>query len=164
MLSTWRALELLILGGKCSDKLSPIFTVQTTRRAKAPPAECCDGRSAGRRQLGDVALDVAGDRLPHPTLSLSVRHPVAPEQHLLVVEWKACDLPADRQPLEEQLRAPAPGVLLAGGGRGRRLADLLDRLRAQRLAQDQHVALVVDVVDGGDLRPRLPRLLFLCHL
>src|SRR5680860_554979 len=70
-------------------------------------------------QLGDEALDVLGDRAAHPVLGYGVGHAVAAEQHLLVVERQAGDLPAHREALEEQLRATAPGVVLAGRRRSR---------------------------------------------
>ncbi len=90
----------------------------------------------------------------HPLLGRGVGHPVAAQQHLLVGEREAGDLPADREPLEEELRAPPPGVV----DRGRRargpLADLADRQPAQRLAQDQRVALLVAVLDRRGLLRR----------
>ena len=85
------------------------------------------------RQLGDVALDVLGDRLAHPALGLGVGHPVAAEQHLLLGQRQPGDLPAHREALEQRLRAPPPGVLQRGGVAGRRLADLGDRGGAERL-------------------------------
>src|SRR5680860_1154932 len=114
-------------------------------------------------QLGDEALDVLGDRAAHPVLGYGVGHAVAAEQHLLVVERQAGDLPAHREALEEQLRAAAPGVVLAGSRRRRALAELGDRRRAERLAQGQDVALDVAVVDRRRLLSR-PPLLPLRHL
>src|SRR5690349_22746972 len=57
--------------------------------------------SASQGQLGDVALDVLGDRPPNPRLRLGVGHPEAAEQHLLIVQRQAGDLPAHREALEQ---------------------------------------------------------------
>src|ERR1044072_3323382 len=118
-------------------------------------------------ESGNEALDVRGDRLAHPALGLGVRHPVAPEQHLLVLQRHAGDLPADHQVLEQHLLTAAPGVVLRARRGRRSLPQLADRPRAQRLAEDEDVALVVDVVDRGHLGARptgLLRLRALGHL
>ena len=104
-----------------------------------------------------------GDRLADPALGVGVGHPVATEQHRLVVERQPGDLPTHREALEEQLRAPPPGVLDRGGLAGRRLADLGDRSAAERFAQGQHVALGIGVVDRRDLLALAPFLLALRH-
>jgi len=110
----------------------------------------------------DMSLEVLGDRLTDPLLGERVGHPVATEQHLLLGKRQAGDLPAHREPLEEQLRTAVPGVLLARRRRRRALAQLGDGAGAERLAQGQGVALRVDVVDRRRLLPR-PPLLALRH-
>src|SRR5690242_21302222 len=107
-------------------------------------------------ELGDVALDVVGDGFAYPALRRRVSHPVAAEQHLLVGYRQPGDLPADRQPLEQELGAPPPGIVDRGGGAGRTEAYFPDRQGAQRLPQDEGVALLVAVLDGRDLLLRAP--------
>ncbi len=114
------------------------------------------------RKLGDVTVDVGGDRLADPLLGGGVRHAVAAEEHLLVGQGEAGDLPADREALEEQLEAAVPGVVQRRRGASWRLAELGDRAGAELLAQDEHVALRVGVLDGGRLWVG-PPLLALCH-
>src|SRR3954451_15349380 len=95
-----------------------------------------------------MTLDVTVDRLSPPLLLARIGHPVTADQHLLVVERQAGDLPAHRQVLEEHLVAAGPDVLR----RGRVLAvwpvELPDAARAEGLAQRENVALGVGVVDG----------------
>src|SRR3954447_5876466 len=111
-------------------------------------------------ELGDMSREVLADRLANPLLGIGVVHPVAADQHLLIIKRQPGDLPADDQALEEHLLAARPDVL--GGGRiaPRRLADLLDRPRAQPLAQRQHVPLGIGVVHCLDrlaLAPASPQ-------
>ena len=101
-----------------------------------------------------MALDVLGDRAPDPLLRLGIGHPVAAEEHPLIGQRQAGDLPADREPLEEQLAAPPPGVVHRRRAAPERLADLRDRARAQRLPQGEDVARGIGVVDRR--RRRLP--------
>src|SRR3954454_3445239 len=93
-----------------------------------------------------MSREVLADRLANPLLGIGVGHPVAADQHLLIIERQPGDLPADDQALEEHLLAARPDVF--GGGRiaSRRLADLLDRPRAQPLAEAEDIALGVGVV------------------
>jgi hypothetical protein len=117
--------------------------------------------SAG--ELGDVAFEVVGNRLAHPALGLRIRHPVAPEQHLLLGQRQAGYLPAHREALEQGLRTALPGILEGGRLTRGGLADLGDRGGAERFAQGEDVATGVRVVDGRHLRPLPSLLLSLRH-
>src|ERR671922_1771600 len=76
------------------------------------------------RDVGVAAAQVLRDRLAHPAPLVRARHSVAAEQLLLRLERQPGDLPAHREPLEEQLQAALPAVL----GRGRRLRVELGEL------------------------------------
>ena len=55
-----------------------------------------------RREFGDVPAEGADRGSPDPAAGVRIGHPVAAEQHLLVVERKPGDLPGDGQPFEDQ--------------------------------------------------------------
>src|SRR3954447_16225740 len=99
-----------------------------------------------------MTLDVPVDRLTHPLLLARIGHPVTADQHLLVVERQAGDLPAHRQVFEEHLVAASPDVLRRGGVLAVWPVELPDGARAEGLAQREDVALGVGVVDGPDSR------------
>jgi hypothetical protein len=88
-----------------------------------------------------VAPYVVGESAPDPALRGRVRHAVAAEEHLLIVERQPGDLPAHREAFEQELRAPPPVVVDRAGARGARLLDLADRPGAERVTQDEDVAL-----------------------
>src|SRR5215217_8408348 len=93
-----------------------------------------------------AGAEMLGERLTHPAPFVAARHPVAAEQFLLALERQPGDLPADREPLEQELRAALPAVL-SGGGRLRvKLLELPQRAGAQLVAEREHVALGVAVV------------------
>src|SRR5262245_35899536 len=103
------------------------------------------------RQLRDIPLQVPCDRFANPLLSCRISHAVAAEQQLLVAQRQPSDLPAHDEALEEQLRAPVPGIVLGGcGGRGG-LFELGDGPGAERFAQGQLVPVRIDVLDGRRL-------------
>src|SRR4051812_34313053 len=97
------------------------------------------------------------DRLPNPLLLARVGHPVAPDQHLLVIERETRDLPADREVLEQHLVAPSPDVLGRGGVLSGWSTELANGPRAERAAQPQDVALAIAVFDGLDRLAPAPR-------
>src|SRR5215211_9460477 len=109
-----------------------------------------------------MALEMDVDRLPDPALLLGIGHPVPAQQHLLVVEREAGDLPPDCQSLEQHLATASPDVLHRRGVTTGRLAELSDRLRAQGLPEGEDVPVRVGVVDGVDRLP-LPALPSLRH-
>ncbi len=98
------------------------------------------GARAGRRalelDLGVVGGEVAGQRLAHRGALARAREAVAAEQLLLALEREARDLPAHREPLEQELDAPLPAVLSRGGRRARRArrAGAASRRSARRAA------------------------------
>src|SRR4051812_2183837 len=102
--------------------------------------------------LGHMLLE----RVAKPAARVRVGHPVAAEQLLLPLERQAGDGPAGHEPLEQQLAAALPAVLLRRGGRAAQLLELAQRSRGQRVAHGEHVAVDVGVLAGGD---RLLRLL-----
>src|SRR5262245_66328048 len=77
-------------------------------------------RSRGIRALvkavAKVAVEVGGDRLAHPALGVRIGHPVAPEQHLLILQRQPRDLPAHREALEQHLLPARPNVLARDRG------------------------------------------------
>src|SRR4051794_13645005 len=97
------------------------------------------GSSAAQVDLGNVPLEVRCDRLADPALLVGIGHPVAPDQHLLVVQRQAGDLPAHGQVLEEHLVPAGPNVLRGGGVLAMRPVELPDRPGAERPPQAQNV-------------------------
>src|SRR5262245_16299163 len=87
------------------------------------------------------------DCLAHPALLGRIGHPVAADQHLLVVEREPRDLPADHEVFEEHLVAPSPDILGRGRVLAMRLVELADRAVTERLPERQDVARRVGVVD-----------------
>ena len=82
-------------------------------------------------------------------LGLGVGHPVAAEQHLLVVERQPGDLPAAPRGARTASRCAGARRPRRSPQPGRSASPILrDRPRAQLTAQGEHVALVVGVVEG----------------
>ena len=118
----------------------------------------------GRRQLGDVPLDVAGDRLAAPTAG-SPRRPSgsgrAASSGRRAAGRRSPSCTASRSKSSSERRCQASSCVVAAVAGPSPI--LRDRARAQRFAQEQHVALGVDVLDRRRLLPRSP-FLALRHL
>ena len=109
--------------------------------------------------VGVVLGEVLGERFPHLLSFARAGQAVAAQQLLLALERQPGDLPADGEPLEEELHAALPAVLGGGGRLGVEVAQRAQRARAQLVAQREDVALLVAVVGGrggGALRPPSP--------
>src|SRR5262245_41443685 len=104
-----------------------------------------------------MALDVHVDRLADPLLLARIRHPVAAEEHLLILERESRDLPAHSQILEQHFVAASPDVLPRGGVLAVGLVELLDRARAQGPPQGQDIPIRIGVVAGLDGLALAPR-------
>src|SRR3954453_2193988 len=90
------------------------------------------------------------ERLTKPAARVAVGHAVPAEQLLLALEWQPSDRPTHRHPLEQELAAALPLVLLRRAGRRLELLELAQRALRERVAHGQDVALGIGVVGGGD--------------